>query len=323
MFSLIVLSTKVFCYRQTSKAWQLCLLDGEDAFLLSDGSQPLLKELANILHDAAAINKCEIHVLFKNDSPAKLFAAEVFLEAVKLGFHQTQLIALEPLTKAAKMFSDNADGASEEQSTWCSDVLLPLLDASLFSLGVLLEEKKRLENTQDDLSLKVQLDRAQQSIALKQAHDDAKNSAEEVLQLQEVVRQQKQLLIELNSSLTGIQGQLDKQTKEYQHELALLQARLANASSQPSQEIIRFMPVFFRNFWEKIRPDEMAQLLGMEHVPTIAVPYPEPGPDVVAVLRQQFHRLPESTKLIILNWVRDLSHNWDIRQEMLYLLETK
>ena len=323
MFSLIVLAKQVFCYQRESSQWQLRTLDGEDAFRLKRGSVSLLKELTDILHDAASIKACDIQVLFSHDDAAKQFAAELFTEATKKGFRQVQLIALEPLVSCAEQMGDKALGGAADQPTWCTAYLLPLLDSSLLELGVLMQEKQRLENAQGEWSLQAQLAGAQHSVALERASEAAHSAAEEVHNLQQVVQQQKQLLIELSTNTVAIQGQLDTQAKEHQRELAQLHARLANASAQPTEEIIRFMPVFFRNFWEKIRPDEMAQLLGMREAPTIAVPFPEPNPSTVATLRQQFNRLPESTKQIILSWVRDLSHDWDIRQEMLYLLETK
>lgn len=104
-------------------------------------------------------------------------------------------------------------------------------------------------------------------------------------------------------------------------ELAALRARLASQDPVPTEAAVRFMPLFFRHFWEKFSPSDMAHVLRSSEMPVVPSPFMEPGGAALATLRRQFLHQPEALRLRVLALARDLGVNWEVRPDMRDLLE--
>ncbi|WP_338844541.1 hypothetical protein V8J88_12935 [Massilia sp. W12] len=119
--------------------------------------------------------------------------------------------------------------------------------------------------------------------------------------------------------------QLQERLRRLKVENAALQARADALQAAPMEHLVTFLPLFFRNFWEKIRPDELAHLAGKLSFPTIPSPCPDLSPEVIRQLKVKFKTLPGSAQGKIIGMVEQLRNiqKQDIRVEMLDFLEKR
>jgi len=171
---------------------------------------------------------------------------------------------------------------SPAQAQWCIDRLLPCLDEA---------DAGQARHDRELAALQAALDAARREVReLAERHAAAQSGAD---QLQLVQRE----------------------------ELAALRARLASQEPLPAEAAVRFMPLFFRHFWEKFSPSDMAHVLRGAEMPVVPSPFMEPGGAALATLRRQFLHQPEALRLRVLALARDLAVNWEIRPDMRDLLE--
>lgn len=174
-----------------------------------------------------------------------------------------------------------APGASA-QAQWCIDHLLPCLDQA------------EADHARQDKEL----------AALQAALDAARREARE---------QADRHAAALSHS--------DQKQQALREELAALRARLASQDPAPAEAAVRFMPLFFRHFWENFSPSDMAHVLRGGEMPLVPSPFVEPGGAALATLRRQFLNQPESLRLRVVALARELGVNWEIRPDMRDLLE--
>lgn len=106
-------------------------------------------------------------------------------------------------------------------------------------------------------------------------------------------------------------------------EIENLRAQLNKVPLPNMEHLLTYLPMFYRNFFGTIRPDELALLAGTFRIPKIESPFPEPSADTVATLRQRFNQLPENERECVVNWCRSLTHRLSLRPEMRNLIEKK
>lgn len=87
------------------------------------------------------------------------------------------------------------------------------------------------------------------------------------------------------------------------------------------ENLITYMPVFYRNFFSKIKPSDLALLVGSLTPPDLGSTFTEPDGDTVLVLRKRFLNLPESERHRVVDFCRQLTHPLEVRPEMRDLLE--
>ena len=99
-------------------------------------------------------------------------------------------------------------------------------------------------------------------------------------------------------------------------EKAALQARISALQLPEIEQLLVFLPAIFRNFWGKVRPDELALLAGTLKVPSITSPYLDPSADTVAILKRRLLNLPEQDLNKIIRFCRELQPGLEVRTEM-------
>lgn len=171
---------------------------------------------------------------------------------------------------------------SPAQAQWCIDYLLPQLDAP---------DGAAAADSGASAALQARLDIAE--------HENR----------------------EMAERLGALQGRLEQLNAAHREERNALHARMAALATPPVEELVRYMPLFFRQFWEKLSPADLAHVLRISEIPVVPSPFPEPSGAALAAMRRQFGGLPEPVRQAVLALARDLAVNWDVRPDMLDLFE--
>lgn len=109
--------------------------------------------------------------------------------------------------------------------------------------------------------------------------------------------------------------------RELRRENQLLRVQLAEQGKVPLESLLVFLPIIYRNFWNSVRPEELAALAGTLQIPSIPSPYPEPDSALVSAMRKRFKQLPEQERTALLDFCRQLPYRLTVRYEMRDLLE--
>ena len=110
---------------------------------------------------------------------------------------------------------------------------------------------------------------------------------------------------------------------EKEAEIENLRVQLNKVRLPNMEHLLTYLPMFYRNFFGTVRPDELALLAGTYKIPKIESPFPEPSADTIATIRQRFNQLPENDRECVINWCRTLTHRLSLRPEMRNLIKKK
>lgn len=102
---------------------------------------------------------------------------------------------------------------------------------------------------------------------------------------------------------------------------ATLEADIAALGQAKLAHLVMFLPVFFRDFWTRVRPDELALMCSSFDMPVVASPCPEPGPDTVRFMKRRFLELDPAEQGKIRAFCLRLEHGLHLRAEMRSLLQ--
>ena len=83
-----------------------------------------------------------------------------------------------------------------------------------------------------------------------------------------------------------------------------------------------YLPIIYHNFWNTVRPDELAMLAGSTHIPVIPSPYHEPDGWQVLDMKQRFLQLNDQDRASIVAFCHQLPYQLKVRRSMQMLLET-
>lgn len=99
-----------------------------------------------------------------------------------------------------------------------------------------------------------------------------------------------------------------------QEDLNVANSEIANLKSQieaielPNLELtLSFLPSIFKNFWYTVRPDELANIIGLLESPKLESPYHNPTSATIQIKKKQFLELPEKNKQQIIALSQDLN----------------
>ena len=104
---------------------------------------------------------------------------------------------------------------------------------------------------------------------------------------------------------------------------AALDADIAGLTRAKLADLVVFLPVFFRDFWTRVRPDELALMCRSFEVPQVPSPSPEPGPDTVRFMKRRFLELDTAEQEKILEFCLRLEHGLQWRAEMRPLIQQR
>lgn len=128
-----------------------------------------------------------------------------------------------------------------------------------------------------------------------------------------------------NTSMGQVTDRLVVDIRQLQLEKAELQAQVEALRLPNIEHLIVFLPAVFRNFWGRVRPDELGLLAGTLRMPNIPSPFPDPGPETVASLKRRLLKLPPLERDRVIEFSLQLveSHGLEVRQEMRDLLQVQ
>ena len=83
-----------------------------------------------------------------------------------------------------------------------------------------------------------------------------------------------------------------------------------------------YLPIIYHNFWNTVRPEELAMLAGSTHIPVIPSPYHEPDGWQVLDMKQRFLQLNDQDRASNVAFCHQLPYQLKVRRSMQMLLET-
>lgn len=295
--ALIFVQDALLCLRRDGAQWCSMPVEGEPAIsLMHFSAVRLLEVLCSKRHEQAAA-ECVITVLHHPQSAA--LASDCVSALLRDGYGRVDSLALMPWVALL----NRLEGVSLPTTKGDADAsvyarhLLPLLDACLLRLDA-------MPNAPVSAS------------AVGDSPEDG--SLTELQQLNQALHAEN---LQLRQALAEQGAAHEQSLATLRLDIHRLNLRLLDQDSQPIHQLLPFFSLFFREFWSKIRPDELAMVLGLNTVPEVASLYHEPSGDALAILRRQWVALPEASRMLLLGWVRELSLSWDVRPEMRKALE--
>ena len=136
------------------------------------------------------------------------------------------------------------------------------------------------------------------------------------------LRQEKnQLAEQIGFMQSDAEQALAQQVSKLEHDKQLLQQQISDARAQlqklqqPDMEsLIVYLPAIFRDFWNVVRPDELAMIAGVLSSPAIQSPYHSPSLSTVQHKKRQFSALSAASQAKILGLCRELAHSYNSLQ---------
>lgn len=135
------------------------------------------------------------------------------------------------------------------------------------------------------------------------------------LNLQKQVQQQ-QLQVEEQQAQTNFAQQLAKlqaEKQKLQAEIREVQQKLLTVQRPNFENLLSYLPSIFKNFWNTVRPDELANIAGLLDVPKIESPYHNPTTAAVRAKGRQFIALAETEQQQIIGFCRQLKQHYDLK----------
>ena len=114
----------------------------------------------------------------------------------------------------------------------------------------------------------------------------------------------------------------EQEKLKLQQELAKLQQQLSTVKQPELEQLVSYWPVIFKDFWNVVRPDELAAIAGRLTIPQISSPYHSPSVATVQSLKRKFLVLNLDNQQQIIGFCRDLkrSHRLQIHPEFQHVI---
>lgn len=133
----------------------------------------------------------------------------------------------------------------------------------------------------------------------------------------QAILEQNKINKEHQENIAKLQAERDRLEKE----IALLKEQMRSLSMPDLEQLTTYLPIIYRNFWNSIKPSDLALIAGSYRIPEVPSPFPEPGRDTIALMKKRLQNLPQSEYDKIINICRELPHQLEIRPEMRFILE--
>lgn len=101
-----------------------------------------------------------------------------------------------------------------------------------------------------------------------------------------------------------------------ENQVVMLQQQIRSLRSYDLDQLLIFLPIIYRNFWNKVKPSDLALISGNLKVPEVASPFPEPDAHTLLTMKQRLQKLPQENREQLRDFCSQLPHTLDVRPEM-------
>ena len=128
------------------------------------------------------------------------------------------------------------------------------------------------------------------------------------------------LLAERTAQLESMIGLHELQSLQVENQQ--LRAQVAQLESPPMEQLLVFLPAFFRDFWGHIQPEDLALLTGTLRVPMVSVDMSTPSNATVLAMKRKFLALNHADQSAVLGFCHEIkkSHQLQLHPEVRTLL---
>ena len=129
------------------------------------------------------------------------------------------------------------------------------------------------------------------------------------LKKEQFEQEEQNLNIHLSEQFAQLEAEKQKLILEVQH----AQQRVMALQRPDLESLLSFLPSIFKNFWNTVRPDELANIAGLIDVPKVQSPYHNPSLAAVQAKKRQFQALVDTEKAQIINFCRQLKQDYNLK----------
>lgn len=104
--------------------------------------------------------------------------------------------------------------------------------------------------------------------------------------------------------------------KQLENKIIQLKQQIQAMHLPDMEQLLVFLPILYRNFWNNIKPSDLALLARTYHIPEVASPFPEPSNHTIIQMKKNLQALPPSQQQRLLDFCHQLPHDLEIRPEM-------
>lgn len=289
--TLVVLKTQLIAYQKldgqqsakpAKQLWQPLSIKGEQRFEHFNTVKSLqyaLEDINDNLNLKNQLADVKVSILYQQGTDFLLSESIKLLQ--QLGCHTWQILNLQNVCHYAQALQGKANQTllfEDSQSfdiDWFQNTVLPLVWH------------------EDSL--------VQQQLALSQLFDEKKQLEQQITLMQ---NNAEQALAEQVQQLEQDKSYLQQQISQAKDQLQRLQ--------QPDMEsLVSFLPAIFKDFWNTVRPDELAMIVGNINSPQIPSPYNSPSLSAVQQKKRQFTATAEQNQEKIIQLCRELARNYN------------
>lgn len=275
--SIFVFSETAVTYlKQPHSAWQLMKVRGDDVYTHHHEANSLPELLNNItahLNSETALKDIQVTLVYEK-SVAKLLTNCIAVLHEKQCDTWQILSWQDVYTNTCALLGIEKDhfNSTDIDHDWMMTSVLPLIGQTAFEV----QKKELLHLSQEKQNLEKHI--AEMNENEQQAWQQQLNKLE----------QEKQ---QLHAQITQADAKLQR-------------------LQQPNIEyLVTFLPVMFRDFWNNVRPYDLALIAGNLNVPEIASPYLEPSSHTVLQKKKQFLALDTANQQQVLLFCQELKNS--------------
>lgn len=277
--SLCLLENQILVYKSQNQIdWSIVPIKGEDTFIHYD-------DQSNVKTVLDETNQ----YLNLDDDLASVEVSILYTNSNWLNETITQLHAFKNIHVQVLNFSNLVDYACKSLNvsrpeilnlTWIAQSILPLTS---------------LQNSWKEHQKLLEAIHLQEQLALSQQQEN-----------------HNQIQVDFSHKL----AELQKERQKLQIELQQIQQQLASVQRPNLENLLSFLPSIFKNFWNTVRPDELANIAGLLDVPQVPSPYHNPSITAVRTKKRQFLILEESEQQKIIGFCQQLKQQYDLHPHL-------
>lgn len=263
-------------------AWQVLPVQGEESYAHDDRADSLdrvLQDVRDNLNLEDGLKGTDITLVYAQ--PKQFLLTDFMARLHRQGNGYWQVLRWENLYARARYLLHMCELAGEPSPQWMIDNVLPLLVS------------------EGDIPMQETALQKQQAIAA-----DSDQPARQLLQkeLQEYTRAEQSIQEQMRA--------LEREKRELQQACEELRRQNAALQKPELDQLLSFLPAIFLDFWNVVRPDELANLADRLDVPNVPSPYLQLSQAAVVQKKKEFELLPADRQQKILQFCTTLSGSY-------------